>query len=262
STRAAAEAVAAELRARGLEVSLTPAAEVRGLGDHGLVVLGTALYMGRWHRDVRGFLARHRGELAGREVALFVLGPVRSPRDDGEWRNAQDQTDKELARASRGCAPWPLGCSAAASTPRPCRSRSTAWPPRSRRLTPSTWPPSAPGRASWSARSVRSRSRSRSRASGPPRPRVRPRPSGRSAWAPGRLQGGPQLVAVKRPVPCRARERASACSTEPATSGNPTVATSPPPSRGARVRAPPCARQTLLTIARPRPTPAWPRRTR
>ncbi len=98
STRAAAEAVAAELRARGLEVSLTPAAEVRGLGDHGLVVLGTALYMGRWHRDVRGFLARHRGELAGREVALFVLGPVRSPRDDGEWLNAQDQTDKELAR--------------------------------------------------------------------------------------------------------------------------------------------------------------------
>src|SRR5690606_19530228 len=53
STRAAAEAVAAELRARGLAVSLTPAAEVRGLGDHGLVVLGTALYMGRWHRDAR-----------------------------------------------------------------------------------------------------------------------------------------------------------------------------------------------------------------
>src|SRR5204863_10075464 len=39
--------------------------------------------------------------------------------------------------------------------------------------------------------------------------------------------------------------------------GSCTVTRSPPASRGVRVRVPSCAWVMLLTIARPRPTPAW-----
>ena len=54
STRAAAEAVAAELRARGLEVSLTPAAEVRGLG----LLLAVELADGLDAREIAALLLR------------------------------------------------------------------------------------------------------------------------------------------------------------------------------------------------------------
>ena len=39
--------------------------------------------------------------------------------------------------------------------------------------------------------------------------------------------------------------------------GSRTVTQSPPAARGVRVRVPSCAWVMLLTIARPRPTPAW-----
>ena len=44
--------------------------------------------------------------------------------------------------------------------------------------------------------------------------------------------------------------------------GSCTVTQRPPAARGARVRIPSCARVMLLTIARPRPTPAWSARIR
>src|SRR5205814_9855903 len=44
--------------------------------------------------------------------------------------------------------------------------------------------------------------------------------------------------------------------------GSCTVTQSPPAVRGVRVRVPSCAWVMLLTIARPRPTPAWLVRTR
>ncbi len=44
--------------------------------------------------------------------------------------------------------------------------------------------------------------------------------------------------------------------------GSCTVTQSPPAARGVRVRVPSCAWVMLLTIARPRPTPAWSARTR
>ncbi|CAL9511087.1 hypothetical protein SUDANB121_03653 [Nocardiopsis dassonvillei] len=42
-----------------------------------------------------------------------------------------------------------------------------------------------------------------------------------------------------------------------ATAESSTVTRSPPSGRGTRVRVPSCARVTLLTMASPRPTPAW-----
>jgi menaquinone-dependent protoporphyrinogen oxidase len=76
STHEVADAVAGRLRELGHEVDVLPAAEAGALAHYGAVVLGGALYTGRWHRDARRFLARHRDELARIPVAIFAMGPL------------------------------------------------------------------------------------------------------------------------------------------------------------------------------------------
>ena len=96
STRDVAEAGAADLVRDGFRVTLAPAGTVKGsLGDRDLVVLGGAIYSGRWRRDAHRFLKRHRAELATLPVAVFGMGPRR---DDGEaWQRSRDQLDRALA---------------------------------------------------------------------------------------------------------------------------------------------------------------------
>ena len=96
STREVAEAVAATLRERGLDIELQPAPEVRSLERYQAIVLGTALYMFRLHKDARRFLARHRAALAERPVAIFALGPINDV--EKEWQGVRAQFDKELAK--------------------------------------------------------------------------------------------------------------------------------------------------------------------
>lgn len=76
STREVAESVAATLRERGLKPDVLPAADVRTLESYSGVVLGGGIYVGRWHRDARGFVRRFRHELEALPVAVFGLGPV------------------------------------------------------------------------------------------------------------------------------------------------------------------------------------------
>ena len=96
STHEVADALASRMRRLGHEVDVRPAAEVGTLRPYGAVVVGGALYMGRWHRDARHFLTRHRNELAELPVAVFALGPLKlEPHDiDG----ARAQLDRALAR--------------------------------------------------------------------------------------------------------------------------------------------------------------------
>jgi menaquinone-dependent protoporphyrinogen oxidase len=96
STQEAAEAVAAALRERGAEVDIQRMRNVRTLARYGAVVLGTALYMFRLHKDARRFLLRHREALTERPVAIFALGPFHD--DEKEWQGARSQLDKELAK--------------------------------------------------------------------------------------------------------------------------------------------------------------------
>ena len=95
STQEVAEAVAATLRERRWEVDLRPAREVRSLEGYSAVVLGTALYMFRLHKDARRFLTRHREALSKRPVAIFAMGPFNN--DERDWQAVRAQLDKELA---------------------------------------------------------------------------------------------------------------------------------------------------------------------
>jgi menaquinone-dependent protoporphyrinogen oxidase len=96
STQEVAEAVAAALRERGLSVDVRPASGVKTVEPYEAVVLGGALYAGRWHGDARRFLDDHRGALAGRALAVFAMGPRTV--DAREVSASRAQLDKALRR--------------------------------------------------------------------------------------------------------------------------------------------------------------------
>ncbi|MFZ2071502.1 MAG: flavodoxin domain-containing protein [Halobacteriota archaeon] len=96
STQEVAEAVAATLRERGLEVDIQPMRKVRTLEGYRAVVLGAPLFMFHWHKDARRFLSRHREALMERPVAIFALGPFHD--EEKEWQGSREQLEGELAK--------------------------------------------------------------------------------------------------------------------------------------------------------------------
>jgi menaquinone-dependent protoporphyrinogen oxidase len=96
STKEVAEVVAQVLCQHGASVIVRPATEVDELDGVDAVVVGGALYTGRWHRDARDLLSRLRRRLDGRPLAVFGMGPrTSSPADLAE---ARTQLDHALAR--------------------------------------------------------------------------------------------------------------------------------------------------------------------
>lgn len=109
STQEVAEAVAAVLRARGLEAELRPMREVRTLDGYGAVVCGAPLYIGALHKDARRFLTTHaqvlrKGAAGGPRIAVFALGPMGHPPQEEEWSACRAQLDAALGQVS-GLAP-------------------------------------------------------------------------------------------------------------------------------------------------------------
>ena len=64
------------LREAGLQTDVLPVQDVRDLTPYGSVVLGSAIYMGRWRKDAVRFLKANEEPLAERKVWLFSSGPT------------------------------------------------------------------------------------------------------------------------------------------------------------------------------------------
>lgn len=96
STREVAEVVASTLCGRRVEAELKPAREVRSLDGYDGVVLGTPLYLGALHKDVRALLEKNQGALAARPLAVFALGPIKA---DDSLDASRDQLFTALAKA-------------------------------------------------------------------------------------------------------------------------------------------------------------------
>jgi menaquinone-dependent protoporphyrinogen oxidase len=87
STAEIAEAVAAELRERGLGADCAEAGSVGELDGYDAVVLGSAVYMKRWQGDARHFLRKRSKELAELPFWVFSSGPTGDPaEDDVAWQ--------------------------------------------------------------------------------------------------------------------------------------------------------------------------------
>jgi menaquinone-dependent protoporphyrinogen oxidase len=71
-----AHMVADALREEGFSVEVAPARTVRAVGDYEAVVVGGALYAGRWHKDARRLVRRQVHDLRRRPVYLFSSGPL------------------------------------------------------------------------------------------------------------------------------------------------------------------------------------------
>ena len=96
STREVADAIAARLRARGLETDVRTAGEVDSLDGYDAVVFGGALYFFRLIRGGRRFLSRHRNALSTMPVAVFGVGPIEDTEE--QYVGACEHLDKSLRK--------------------------------------------------------------------------------------------------------------------------------------------------------------------
>ena len=79
ATSEIAQAIADALAAKGLEVTVVPPAQAGAIEQFDAVVLGSAVYMGRWMKPARELAQRQAAALAARPVWLFSSGPVGEP---------------------------------------------------------------------------------------------------------------------------------------------------------------------------------------
>jgi menaquinone-dependent protoporphyrinogen oxidase len=79
STNEIAKAIGEQLTSRGLDVTVAAPAEVGSLTAFDAVVIGSAVYTGRWQTSAVDLAERVGRELADRPVWLFSSGPVGNP---------------------------------------------------------------------------------------------------------------------------------------------------------------------------------------
>jgi menaquinone-dependent protoporphyrinogen oxidase len=63
----------------GFEADVKQPDEVRSVDGYDAVVIGSAIYMGRWLEPARRMVERCSGQFAGRSVWLFSSGPLGDP---------------------------------------------------------------------------------------------------------------------------------------------------------------------------------------
>ena len=80
ATAEIAEKIGDVLRHSGLTVDVMPVSRVGDLAPYGSVVLGSALYIGKWRKDAAQFLRDNAGALAQKPVWIFSSGPT----EDGD----------------------------------------------------------------------------------------------------------------------------------------------------------------------------------
>ena len=98
STEEVARAIGETLHALGLEAEVLPAARVEDVTPYDGVVVGGALYMGRWHPEALHFVERHRATLATMPVAVFAMGP--RTLEEQEVEGSRTQLAKALAKVT------------------------------------------------------------------------------------------------------------------------------------------------------------------
>jgi menaquinone-dependent protoporphyrinogen oxidase len=79
ATAEIAAAIARVLRLRGIETVELPPAEVTDIDTYDAIVLGSAVYVGRWMQPALSFVSRFETRFANRSVWLFSSGPIGVP---------------------------------------------------------------------------------------------------------------------------------------------------------------------------------------
>jgi menaquinone-dependent protoporphyrinogen oxidase len=80
ATAEIAEKIGALLQESGLSVDVVPVKQVKDLSPYMAVVLGSAVYIGRWRKEAVKFMESNEEALAARDVWIFSSGPT----DEGD----------------------------------------------------------------------------------------------------------------------------------------------------------------------------------
>ncbi|MEM5773992.1 MAG: flavodoxin domain-containing protein, partial [Anaerolineaceae bacterium] len=75
ATREIAERIGAVLGKAGLPAEVLPVSGAQNPGAYRAVVLGSAVYVGKWQKDAAAFVQKHEKALSERPVWLFSSGP-------------------------------------------------------------------------------------------------------------------------------------------------------------------------------------------
>ena len=76
STAEIGEKITEVLRLAGIAVDLLPVDEVNELKEYSAVILGSAVYYGRWRKEAVKFLKAQEGALVDKKVWFFSSGPA------------------------------------------------------------------------------------------------------------------------------------------------------------------------------------------
>jgi menaquinone-dependent protoporphyrinogen oxidase len=76
ATKEIAERISEVLCQAGLQTDVYPVNGIRDLNPYKAVILGSAVYVGKWHKEAVEFLQTHEKILADRPVWLFSSGPT------------------------------------------------------------------------------------------------------------------------------------------------------------------------------------------
>lgn len=76
ATAEIADRIAAQLKSAGLDVSIEEAGKVKDLGGFDAIVLGSAIYYGRWRKEAVKFLKKFKEKLVDMPVWFFSSGPI------------------------------------------------------------------------------------------------------------------------------------------------------------------------------------------
>lgn len=100
ATSGIAREIATTIGARGIEVECLAPGAISAVDGFDAVVLGSAVYMGRWLPEARDFVDRFAADLTARPVWLFSSGPIGEPPKPTE--NATDVAPLVERLAARG----------------------------------------------------------------------------------------------------------------------------------------------------------------
>jgi menaquinone-dependent protoporphyrinogen oxidase len=100
ATQQIAEAIGEELTARELHVTVAHVEDLTSITGYDAVIMGSAIYFGKWMKPAKQFVTRHAAELATRPVWLYSSGPIPRPEAKADYSYDRREGD-EIANAIR-----------------------------------------------------------------------------------------------------------------------------------------------------------------
>lgn len=95
TTRDVAEAIAEEITKTGITAEVLELSQVTNTADYEAVILGAPMIVG-WHRDALNYLSKHKAELSGKPLALFLTGMALTEAPNPDLKGIDLHVDAKL----------------------------------------------------------------------------------------------------------------------------------------------------------------------